>query len=1080
MNVLYKRILRIVNWDMGTFPLLEVWKMKKGKFASCCRPLMGIVTVGALALGVSALAAPRPVDDSAVRGTNKGKTEVTRLVTGDPAQINAVIAGSPPSAILAVVPVNPPPSKPAYPAGVSIVGNELRIDRIANNDAFRAWFNVQVSNWDPNLNGDPALATYQVKIDCSGYLGSDCGAAQPDLAPAVVACPAPGGVGTCRTTFGEYDARCTGGFCDAGYVSPNGVNRPDSWCGLPEGCNLVAVNITTCNFNYLAVSDSVTGTVDGGAVYHGGTLVLDLPAGAKGKYTVNLNQDETFIATPGAPPVIIADSAETGFVVNFVTGSCCYGLGTDDAGCADSTTAGGGVCITRSDCAAMPQPSVFAVGGTCQNPPTADGCAACIENGRDIGTQCDDNDKCTHNDCAFPPGLCTNPLIEGFDDDTECCDTITAALTTINDLDVCTCDSCSEPNSRGHALNPPCAGDCNDGNPCTTPDLCDGQRSQADGGCVGTDVNSITCPAHVCPNDPLGVPYPCVDGFCFCTLIPKATFVLTPSSAKSPMCEGGANNGLSCKDNGDCPGGTCNQFADPLGANCFDEGEKITALVHFGSSGGPINGGQLLMTYDPSCVDYISATCMAPWTRTVYGPIVNEVAGTIFIVCGVDPFLGVNGPLGNDDMVSLSFNKVGECNECELCFANNNPQNSYLVDDAGQRMDIEPQCKSLQDMGDLVLDVPDNIKTNADCDGPTALETWAPPTATFSCPEGADLICRGAHESGMNMDAWVMGGGVFPRGFSSFCCYAWALGECDQHAGCLGPANDCAPGQGKPDGCWTVEVTDEVSLDIVVQLEPPIVTANHDGTLTRCIKFCLFADAVQEPICYDEDVTFGGMYNFIGKSRGKIKVAGTENWGCITAQDQMHTLRSCYLFQAGDCDEGQLHAQFSGDPAFGGYGSWLIGGNLDGWKKVDDNGVVTNPNGASLDVIDILDYGTFVSQFGTPCVDPPDTPCGTAGPNADINGDGCVTMADYNFIIRNFMVSAKDCCGGPQAASLPPALAEVSVDELRQMGLGELVVADLNGDGLVNAQDMDAFMQGARPTKTSNDRNGGKGLRSGR
>ena len=59
-------------------------------------------------------------------------------------------------------------------------------------------------------------------------------------------------------------------------------------------------------------------------------------------------------------------------------------------------------------------------------------------------------------------------------------------------------------------------------------------------------------------------------------------------------------------------------------------------------------------------------------------------------------------------------------------------------------------------------------------------------------------------------------------------------------------------------------------------------------------------------------------------------------------------------------------------------------------------------------------------------------------------------------------------------------LTEISVDELRQMGLGDLAVADLNGDGLVNAEDMDAFMQGARPTKTSNDRKGGKGLRSGR
>ena len=64
MNVLYERILRIVNWDMGTFPLLEVWKMKRGSFTGSWRPLMGAVVVGALALGVSALAAPRAAGDS--------------------------------------------------------------------------------------------------------------------------------------------------------------------------------------------------------------------------------------------------------------------------------------------------------------------------------------------------------------------------------------------------------------------------------------------------------------------------------------------------------------------------------------------------------------------------------------------------------------------------------------------------------------------------------------------------------------------------------------------------------------------------------------------------------------------------------------------------------------------------------------------------------------------------------------------------------------------------------------------------------------------------------------------------------
>jgi hypothetical protein len=318
------------------------------------------------------------------------------------------------------------------------------------------------------------------------------------------------------------------------------------------------------------------------------------------------------------------------------------------------------------------------------------------------------------------------------------------------------------------------------------------------------------------------------------------------------------------------------------------------------------------------------------------------------------------------------------------------------------------------------------------------------------------------------------GGGELPKGKSSFCCFAASNDPCGTTAGCSGATNDCALGlDGKQEGCWTVEVTDETSLDVDVQLCPPLATT---GELTRCIKFCLYgANCTQDPICYYEDVTFGGMFEFVGKSRGKIKVDGTNQWGCITAQDQLHTLRSCYTFGAGDCDEGQLHAQFSGAHAYD--GNCLLGGNLDGWKK-DLSGA--NP---SLDVIDILDYGTFMSQYGNcyPNANAPDgdTPCGTDGPNADINADGCVGMDDYNFIIDNFLTSAKDCCCGPQASSLPPALTEVTIDELRQMGLGDLAVADLNGDGVLNADDMDAFLQGVRPAK-SHDRKGGKGLRSGR
>jgi hypothetical protein len=375
-------------------------------------------------------------------------------------------------------------------------------------------------------------------------------------------------------------------------------------------------------------------------------------------------------------------------------------------------------------------------------------------------------------------------------------------------------------------------------------------------------------------------------------------------------------------------------------------------------------------------------------------------------------------------------------------------------------VNVETQCKEIAENGELVLNVPDNVKTNSDCDIPAAVVTWDAPSASFSCGD-VNLTCRGAHSSGLALSqAVVNGGGLLPQGASSFCCYAEAKDKCEQTAGCQGDTNNC-PGDPKPDGCWTVNVSDETALDIHVQLEPPMI----DDEIERCIEFCLYGPCTEPPYCFEENVVFGGLYNYVGKANGKIKVPKGK-WGCITAQDQLHSLRSCDI---PDCIDNQLVARFKGDPTYG--GNWLIMGNIDAYKKVDPD---ADP---SLDVIDILDFGKFVAAYGD-CYEDRKYGC-HEGTHADIDGDGCAGLSDYAFIVRNFMVSSKDCCCGPSAADLPPALAEVSVDDLRQMGLDDLVVADLNSDGIVNADDMDAFMLGTRPVK-SNDRKGGKGLRSGR
>jgi hypothetical protein len=177
-----------------------------------------------------------------------------------------------------------------------------------------------------------------------------------------------------------------------------------------------------------------------------------------------------------------------------------------------------------------------------------------------------------------------------------------------------------------------------------------------------------------------------------------------------------------------------------------------------------------------------------------------------------------------------------------------------------------------------------------------------------------------------------------------------------------------------------------------------------------------------------------------------LKIPSAGQWVCITAKDQLHSLRAGATLA---CVDGIYEAVFKGDPFFG--GNWLTQGNLDGWKK--DNPL------AGHDVIDILDFGQFMAGYSEQ-IDP-NTLCAdvhTAG-HVDVNGDGIVDGLDYSFITENFLAHSKNACC-PDAAATATGLTSVTVRELRQMGMGDLAVADLNSDGVVDSADMAAFTGG--------------------
>jgi hypothetical protein len=881
------------------------------------------------------------------------------------------------------------------------------------------------------------LKTAQAKVDwLNGSLGSnaDC-AGNPggvDLQHALDPCTV-GAAGNlqCRASHSGLAAACglgepsrcstrqiwmggAGAVCDPGFQ-----NLCDGeWIGSGIG-NVPATDISTPNFRYGIAAIPPDVCTDFLPSYMG-TFLFDVPAGAKGTYSIGWVVAETFLRDNSQPvDFAIPISALVPALITIECGSCCFGIGGPAPGCTDS--------LSAAECAALAPVAQFDGGGVCDNPPTDDGCCACL-----VASDCNDGDACTTDTCSSC--VCSNNPRADWDPTNECCDSGSGAITTLGcpPGSQCGAASCTLPGSHGSAqcLATPGA-PCDDDNPCTYGDTCGAAVDE----CAGSPVNSEPCLDSADCAAVTGIGYPCEAGFCKCTVNPDLDI----------------------------------EIVDLGGDNCFAEGEKVAGSVRIGASSSPVNGGQVLLSYDPTCLEFNSIVGGPDFPQTVYGPVVDEDAGTIFFAVGVEFGMG-NGPSGNTDLMLFSFNKIGECNSCNICPLNNNPQNTYLTDHEGQRITVVPNCsKDIFAESELDLIVPGNIKTNVDCDQPYAVETWDAPSATDSCGT-ATVVCRGSHESGLVYDSsTVNGGGEFPIGASSFCCYATSDGDCPSTVGCP-PDTTCADadGNGKPDGCWTVTVNDETSLDILVGLSPEGGKV-PPGT-TRCIKFTLYSNCIQEPLEFCDDVTFGGLFDFVGKSKGKIKVPGSGQWDCITAQDKLHTLRSCFTFDPDgeDCVDGQLQSRFSGDPRLG--GNWLIGGNLDGWKKCED------PITASLDVIDILDFGTFVAQYlhnygsaDTLCGGQFKPECCPDEANADINGDGIADMDDYSFVSANFLVSSKNCCCGPQTASAS-GVTEISVAQLRAQGQADLAVADLNGDGLLNLADMASFDQGVRPTTK-----GGKG-----
>ncbi len=898
---------------------------------------------------------------------------------------------------------------------------------------------LRVFGW--GATGDGTLLSVQATMDGTSYCSGTGDPLNPVGYPGapVLACPQGSGCpldgSTCNQGGFINTKICTGDGLPCDTVACNGA-VPGNFCVDDSdyiffgtgGAPIAAIAYPGLNYEIAGVSTGSSVADSGSTNKYFGTLLINVPAGAVGTYTIAYSADSerTFSADGAAKSFATVNLLPA--TITITSGACCYNIGPSTTQCQNDVTSGvcsglGGNFEFRAGEMCPP------IGATNIGPDAGNGqeCPAC-----DSDASCNDSNACTDDSCDIASGVCSNT--DNYNPTTDCCDPGNGGLTAIDDFDICTADSCDA--ATGAVANDPAGASgvsCDDNRACTVNDACDGVSSDADGGCMGEDVNLIVCPNGV-SDCPLGE-CDADTGLCVCSEDTPLGF-----NFLDKVC---ASAGVACQADADCPmGDSCIRasFTDP---NCYSAGETVPVAVAIGAGSEEIAGGQFLISYDNSCMQLQSVgPCAGSIFDNVISVEIDEAAGTVFYAATSDPAAPTSTP-GPADMVCLNFTKIGDCNSCDVCLIDNNPRRTILTSLGGNQVSTaltNGGCsKSVRDAGSLTISTPGDTDTNSDCNATVANVTWNTPSADNSCEGPLTVTCSAQHSDpaipqGL-VDGWIAGGGDIPQGTAFFIC----------------SANDsCGSTQSN---LWTVRVSDQQALDVEVQVSPDMAT----GQFSRAITFDLYTDCSADPTTYCEVMEFGGAFNFDAHAKASLKV-NKSNFSCVTAQDVLHTLRAC---ATPECIGGAWTAQWKGDPLQG--GNWLIGGNLDAANPGSGHG--------NANTINIVDFGVYMGEIvnGSSYAPRGDTACDTAFPHGDVNADGAVDSLDYTFLLENFLADSKNCCcPAPAAAGRTNGNTDVPVKDFRYLGLYDAgFAADINGDGRVNLDDMSLYMQGgAAPEAT--------------
>jgi len=256
--------------------------------------------------------------------------------------------------------------------------------------------------------------------------------------------------------------------------------------------------------------------------------------------------------------------------------------------------------------------------------------------------------------------------------------------------------------------------------------------------------------------------------------------------------------------------------------SCHELNEELTIRVELGATNGDVAGGQFLVLYDPDCLQFVSA---APGQACdPDSPIVHELflttnasARSLFYAASVVPTgQGAPGPM---TMACLTFVKIEACSSCDVCFGNQNPQNTRISDSMGNPIPYQPHCSAvIRESAPPSSSCPQDLSAQVTCGDSTAEVTWDAPQVLDPCADPIPLSCSGTHDGGADVAGLAQTGGMLPIGVSTFCC--------DGTSDCGVPV-EC---------CWTVTVdaaadTDCFDGDDCTQdaCDPSSVRAGPDG-----------------------------------------------------------------------------------------------------------------------------------------------------------------------------------------------------------------------------------------------------------